>query len=195
MENTEMFVVACLGNPGKKYAKNRHNAGFLLGDYLADLYRISLASSPFSALAGKGSLEGREVLIVMPQTYMNNSGIAVRQAVDSFTVGLEQCLVIADDFALPLGTLRLRRGGSDGGHNGLSSVVYHLESDAFPRLRCGIGSPAMPVGEETATFVLSPFEPGEREPAAAMIRRAADAVESFVEAGIEKTMNVFNKAP
>ena len=137
----------------------------------------------------------REIVLLAPTTYMNNSGVAVRQAMDVFTVGLDQCLVIADDFALPLGTLRLRRAGSDGGHNGLSSVVYHLESDAFPRLRCGIGSPAMPAGEETATFVLSPFEPGEREAAAAMVRRAADAVESVVQAGIEKTMNVFNKAP
>ncbi|HNW29791.1 MAG TPA: aminoacyl-tRNA hydrolase, partial [Spirochaetota bacterium] len=88
-----MFVVACLGNPGKKYAKNRHNVGFLLGDYIAGLYRISLAASPFGALAGKGTVEGRDVLIVMPQSYMNNSGGPVRKAVDFYKVPPDRLVV------------------------------------------------------------------------------------------------------
>lgn len=184
-----------LGNPGPGYRETRHNVGFMVLEELCTRWPCVLREGRGEFFSGTVQREGREIILLAPTTYMNNSGIAVRQAVDSFTVGLDQCLVIADDFALPLGTLRLRRAGSDGGHNGLSSVVYHLESDAFPRLRCGIGSPAMPAGEETATFVLSPFEPGERETAAAMIRRAADAVELFVQAGIEKTMNAFNKTP
>lgn len=184
-----------LGNPGSKYRETRHNVGFMVLEELCTRWRCALREGRGEYYSGTVHRDEREIVLLAPTTYMNNSGIAVRQAMEVFTVGLDQCLVIADDLALPLGTLRLRRAGSDGGHNGLSSVVYHLESDAFPRLRCGIGSPAMPAGEETAAFVLSPFEPGEREAAAAMVRRAADAVESFVQTGIEKTMNVFNKAP
>jgi len=188
-------VVVGLGNPGARYRETRHNVGFLVLDELCARWKCSLREGRgdyFSAVVLRGE---QRVILVAPTTFMNNSGTAVKEVLAAHGVGLEACLVVADDFALPLGTLRLRKEGSDGGHNGLASVIYHLESEAFPRLRCGIGSPALLPGQETASFVLSTFEEGERETAATMIRRAADAVESFVHSGIDRTMTVFNKAP
>ena len=126
---------------------------------------------------------------------MNNSGIAVRDVAEELAIGPERILVIADDFALPLGTLRLRRGGSDGGHNGLASIIYHLASDGFPRLRCGIGTTEPFAGEDPATFVLSPFGAEEAKAVAAMVGRAADATESFVHSGIDRTMTQYNRTP
>ncbi len=188
-------VVVGLGNPGVRYRETRHNVGFLVLDELCARWKCSLREGRgdyFSAVVLRGE---QRVILVAPTTFMNNSGTAVKDVLETHGVGLEACLIVADDFALPLGTLRLRKEGSDGGHNGLASVIYHLESEVFPRLRCGIGSPALLPGQETASFVLSTFEEGERETAAAMIRRAADAVESVVQNGIDRTMTVFNKAP
>ena len=150
--------------------------------------------------AGRGDYEravsrqdATEVVLLTPTTFMNNSGIAVRDVAEELTLGPAQILVVADDFALPLGTLRLRRGGSDGGHNGLASIIYHLASDGFPRLRCGIGSTEPFAGEDPASFVLSPFAAEEQQAVEAMVSRAADAVGSFVHSGIDRTMTQFNR--
>lgn len=191
----ECVLVVGLGNPGATYRETRHNVGFMVLEELCTRWRSPLREGRGEYYISTVRRSDKDVVLLAPTTYMNNSGIAVKEAIELYGVTLDRCLVVADDFALPLGTLRLRGAGSDGGHNGLSSVVYHLESDEFPRLRCGIGSAILPAVEETATFVLSPFETGERETAAAMILRAADAVESFVEAGIDRTMNFYNKAP
>lgn len=188
-------MVVGLGNPGATYRETRHNVGFMVLEELCRRWRCALREGRGEFHSCAVRRNDRDVVLLAPTTYMNNSGIAVSEAVELYGVTLDHCLIVADDFALPLGTLRLRRAGSDGGHNGLSSVVYHLGSDEFPRLRCGIGSATLAIGEETASFVLSPFESGERETAAAMILRAADAVESFVETGIDRTMNFYNKAP
>jgi len=187
--------VVGLGNPGAIYRETRHNVGFMVLEERCARWRCVLREGKGEYYRCSVRRDDRDVILLAPTAYMNNSGVAVKDAVEQFGISIEQCLVVADDFALPLGTLRLRRAGSDGGHNGLSSIVYQLGSDTFPRLRCGIGTPDMPAGEETATFVLSPFEKAEQESAAAMIRRAADAVESFVQTGIERTMNFYNKAP
>jgi len=171
MENTEMFVVACLGNPGKKYAKNRHNVGFLLGDYIAGLYRISLAASPFGALAGKGTVEGRDVLIVMPQSYMNNSGGPVRKAVDFYKVPPDRLVVIHDDIELPFCQFRSKFGGGHKGQNGIRSIIQELGTPDFHRIRFGVGRPENPeVG--VADHVLSNFTAEELE----RIREAAPSV-------------------
>ncbi len=137
--------------------------------------------------------ETTDVVLLTPTTFMNNSGIAVRDVAEELTLGPAQILVVADDFALPLGTLRLRRGGSDGGHNGLASIIYHLASDGFPRLRCGIGSTEPFAGEDPASFVLSPFAAEEQQAVEAMVSRAADAVGSFVHSGIDRTMTQYNR--
>lgn len=191
----ECVLVVGLGNPGATYRETRHNVGFMVLEELCTRWRSALREGRGEFYSCTVRRNDKDVVLLAPTTYMNNSGLAVKEAVELYGVTPDQCLVVADDFALPLGTLRLRRAGSDGGHHGLSSVVYHLGSDEFPRLRCGIGSATSATGEETASFVLSPFETGERETAAAMILRAADAVESFVEAGIDRTMNFYNKAP
>ncbi len=188
-------LVVGLGNPGTAYRETRHNIGFSVLDELCARWKCSLREAKGDYFYAVVRRTEQQLILIAPATYMNNSGVAVKDALDVYGVDLESCLVVADDFSLPLGTLRLRKGGSDGGHNGLYSIVYHLNSDAFPRLRCGIGVPEMPAGEETASFVLSPFGEGEREAAGMMVRRAADAVESFTQIGIDRTMNFYNKAP
>lgn len=125
-------------------------------------------------------------------TYMNNSGRAVTDLLERYQVSLDRLLVVVDDLALPLGSIRMRPGGSDGGHNGLYSIIYHLGSDQFPRLRCGIGREGMPSQEMLPEFVLSRFEPDERETVTDMVKRGAGACVEFATAGIERAMNRFN---
>ncbi len=124
---------------------------------------------------------------------MNNSGEAVVDVLEKYPIPLQNVLVIADDFALDIGTVRVRAGGSEGGHNGLRSIIYFLNSDEVPRIRCGIKKETMPPKREMSDFVLSPFDDDERETAGTMISKAADALEDFARSGIERTMNVFNK--
>ena len=131
--------------------------------------------------------------MLKPTTYMNNSGIAIKNFIEQYGIGLEEMLVICDDFQLPLGVIRIRRGGSDGGHKGLGSIIYSLGSEQFPRLRCGIASEFMPDSKtESSDFVLSNFEEKELPVVEKMILRAKDACITFITEGIEKTMNKFN---
>ncbi len=166
-----MFVVACLGNPGKKYAKNRHNIGFLLGDYIADLYRIPLSSSSFNAVLGKGSIDDRDVLILMPQTYMNNSGVPVRKAMDFYKAPPERLVVIHDDIELPFGQYRSKFSGGHKGQNGIRSIIQELGTPDFHRIRFGVGRPDNPE-VAVADHVLSNFTGDELT----QIREAAPLV-------------------
>jgi PTH1 family peptidyl-tRNA hydrolase len=127
--------------------------------------------------------------LIKPMTYMNNSGEAVAEAMQQWGISPAELLVICDDFAIPLGTLRLRASGSDGGHNGLYSIIYQLQSDAFPRLRCGIGIEQMPRKEERADFVLSPFDAEEEPTVSEMVSRAGDVCVTFATSGIAQAMN------
>jgi peptidyl-tRNA hydrolase, PTH1 family len=188
-------LVAGLGNPGSMYRRTRHNVGFMVIEELAARLRCG-------ARPGKGEYEfaecqigGAPVILLAPTTYMNASGEAVLDALEHFRIPPDRLLVIADDLALSLGTLRVRAAGSDGGHNGLASIIYQLGTEAFPRLRCGIGREERPAKEETADFVLSPFGSDEEEVARAMILRAADAVTTIVESGLDRTMTLYNRAP
>jgi peptidyl-tRNA hydrolase, PTH1 family len=151
-----MFVLACLGNPGKKYIKNRHNIGFMLGRYLADRYGIATGSSSFSSVSGRGTVEGRDVFIIMPQSYMNNSGGPVRAALDYFKVAPERLVVVHDEIELPFGEFRLKLGGGHKGHNGLRSIMQEIGSPDFHRVRFGVGRPDNPE-IEVADHVLSNF--------------------------------------
>ncbi len=151
-----MFVVACLGNPGKKYAKNRHNIGFLLGDFIADLYRIPLRESSFNAVSGKGSIDDREVLMLLPQTYMNNSGGPVRTAMDFYKVPPERLVVIHDDIELPFSEYRSKFSGGHKGQNGIRSIIQELGTPDFHRIRFGVGRPDNPE-VAVADHVLSNF--------------------------------------
>ncbi len=186
-----MYVIVGLGNPGSRYERSRHNIGWQVLDSVAERHRAEFRAGRGEYFAAECAVGGNPCVLVKPTTYMNNSGVAVAEAIRHFDADLAtELLVVVDEFQLPLGAVRVNLQGGDGGHNGLASVIYHLMNDRFPRLRCGIGKNFGP-GEMIA-YVLSPFEATEQELVAPMIARAADAVESTVAHGIVKTMNVFN---
>lgn len=134
----------------------------------------------------------RDVLLVKPLTFMNNSGTAVMDVLDRSGRTIEDLLVVTDDMALPLGRIRLRARGSDGGHNGLYSIIYQLNSDAFPRLRCGIRKELMPAKDEMRSFVLSPFDPDEKKIVCGMVQQAGEAIFEMIGGGIARSMTRFN---
>jgi peptidyl-tRNA hydrolase, PTH1 family len=189
-----VVIIIGLGNPGSRFADTRHNVGFLVADVLAAKLKCVFRPGNGEFVAGISSLRGNDVLIAKPVTSMNESGIAVAGIVEGYKVPLDQLLVVIDDFQIPLGSLRIHPSGSDGGHKGLYSIIYQLQSDSFPRLRCGIGSEEMPEDKSSmADFVLSEFSVRERPAVEEMVVRAAEACLSFATDGIEKTMSVFNR--
>ena len=177
------------------YRRTRHNTGFMVIEELAARLRCAARPGKGEYEYAEGSIGGLPVTLLAPTTYMNASGEAVLDALEHFRVPPDRLLVIADDLALPLGTLRLRTSGTDGGHNGLASVITQLETEDFPRLRCGIGREGRPAKEATAEFVLSPFASDEEESVRKMILRAADAVATIVESGLDRAMTLYNRAP
>jgi len=187
-----MKLIVGLGNPGARYAETRHNVGWRVAEELAGRTGAGPWKEKFGARVTEARRGGEKVVVAQPLTYMNRSGIAVRLVVDFWKVANTDLLVVMDDLALELGRIRLRSGGSDGGHNGLESVIAHLGSEAFPRLRVGIGPG--PVAEEQADFVLAPFAEAERPVIAEAITRAADAAECWTTEGLEAAMNRFNPA-
>lgn len=186
------MLVLCLGNPGPRYLTTRHNVGFMVADELARRSGAGFTPGRGDFWRSDITVAGRAITLVKPVTFMNNSGLATRQALEALGANEEHLLVVLDDIALPLGTLRLRTSGSDGGHNGLGSVIATLGSSLVARLRCGIRPDAPPAAESLAEFVLSPFAPGEREAVQSMIVRAADAVSEAATSGIQRTMARFN---
>ncbi len=185
-----MKAVVGLGNPGRAYVRTRHNLGFRVVDRLAEITGAALERVEAEALVGEARIADVAVLLVKPQTYMNLSGRAVGEVVRRYGIPLPELLVVLDDLDLPLGTIRIRRKGSAGGHRGLQSVIEALSSSAFPRLRLGI-RPMSPI-EDTVAFVLSPFEPDEEPIVEGMIERAVAAVSVWVREGIERAMAEFN---
>ena len=180
------FIIAGLGNPGERYDATRHNAGFWTVDELARRRGVKIKKIKFHGVyAAAGNL-----LLLKPQTFMNLSGQAVRDAASFYKLPPERVIVIHDDAALPPGKLRLRAGGSDGGHNGLKDILYHLQSDRFPRVKIGIGSPPpeIPMTDWVTAFVPPPDLNALRD----AVPRAADAAECILSKGIEAAMNLFN---
>lgn len=189
-----MVAIIGLGNPGSMHDGTRHNVGFGVAEKLAQELKIVFKPGKGEYLYAKSSFKSQEILIAKPLTYMNESGVAVADIQERFDFPLEQLLVVCDDFQLPLGQLRLRASGSDGGHNGLYSIIYQLQSEEFPRLRCGIGSTSTPKDKSLkADFVLDQFASDEVAAVREMIERAKDACLSFVTNGLTQTMNIFNK--
>ena len=186
------IIVVGLGNPGTEYEWTRHNVGFKVVDELSRRFKTPMKAGRGEYLFASRRIDGKKVVFAKPLTYMNNSGTAVGDLLEKYIARLEDLIIVADDFALPLGTIRVRAKGSDGGHNGLSSIIFQLNSSEFARIRCGIQQEMMLSKERMAEFVLSPFDTEERKTAEAMISRAADAVMEFVAAGIARTMNRFN---
>lgn len=187
-------IVAGLGNPGPRYTGTRHNLGFRVLDLLEERWGVRMDRRPGPALAGRATIGGIEVVLLKPMTFMNNSGIAVAAAAGDFGVSPGRILVVVDDFALPLGTLRIRPRGTDGGHNGLASVIGELGTQDVPRLRLGIAGAGAPSGPEMVQFVLSPFAPEEEDQVRALVARAADACQLFAERGTAEAMNRCNTA-
>lgn len=184
------FLIAGLGNPGQAYRSSRHNVGFEAVERLAERCGIALQVRRFSARLGLGRLVGHQVCVVTPQTYMNLSGAAVGQAAGFYQVPPERLAVLHDDMDLELGRIQVRRGGSDGGHRGVRSVIEHLGTADFVRLRLGVGRP---VGDDEAVeHVLSPFEAGQQEALETMLGRTAEAVETWIDKGLAAAMNRYN---
>ncbi len=185
-----MPIIVGLGNPGQKYAGTRHNIGFELIDLLADALSVRMGPGKGPFLVGKGRHAGHNLYLVKPTTYMNNSGNAVQKVLHWYKEQPGQCLVCYDDLDLSVGTIRLRRGGSAGGHNGIKDIIQKLGTNKFPRLRIGIGND-FPKGQQVQ-HVLSSFTPEEAETMESVLDKAVDATFTFVREGIEQAMNDFN---
>ena len=186
-----MYIIAGLGNPGKQYENTRHNAGFMALDALADQLGVSLSEKKHKALCGKGMIGGEKALFMKPQTFMNLSGESIRAAADFYKVEPEHIMVIYDDISLEPGQLRIRKKGSAGGHNGIKSIISHLGSMEFPRIKIGVG--AKPPGYDLADYVLGHFSKADQEILQERFEDVYDAVKLIVGDDITEAMNRHNK--
>jgi PTH1 family peptidyl-tRNA hydrolase len=186
-----MRLIVGLGNPDPEYQWTPHNLGFLAVDELANRGSIRVERPEAKALVGRGKLAGEEVLLAKPQTYMNLSGMAVRELLEKYELGPGDLLVLWDEVQLPFGTIRIDRKGSGGSHNGANSVIAAAGTPEFSRIRLGCG-PDHPLGSRKE-FVLRPMKKAALEVAVEMVGKAGDAVEMILEKGIEPAMNVFNR--
>lgn len=185
-----MFAVIGLGNPGKNYDGTRHNVGFDTVDYLAYRNNIKINKIKFKSVYGEGFIGSEKVILVKPQTYMNNSGMAVLDLYNYYNIPIENIIVIVDDVDIEFSSIRIRAKGSAGSHNGLKSIIYQLQSEKFPRIRIGVGKKKE--NQDLADFVLSRFDEKEREIINMAIKKAALAAETIISYGINKAMNEFN---
>lgn len=188
-----MFIVVGLGNPGSEYARTRHNIGYMTLDVLSDRFNIDIRRHNFKAVFGEGHIRGQKVILAKPETYMNNSGFSVMELMNFYKCAHDGLIVVYDDIDLPLGTVRVRAGGSSGTHNGMKSVIYSLGYDDFPRVRVGIGRAGET--ENIVGHVLG--APGKEEAAelAEAIAKAADAVQLIVVGELNRAQELYNIKP
>lgn len=187
-----MIIIAGLGNPGKEYAGTRHNAGFMTIDALAVKYGIDVSERKHKALIGKGAIEGHKVILAKPQTFMNNSGESLRELVDYYKPDIEtEVIVIYDDITLDVGGLRVRKKGSAGGHNGMKSIIAHLGTSDFQRIRVGIGE--KPPRMDLADWVLGHFHKEDMEPLKDAIDEACAATLMIMNGEVDEAMNKYNR--
>jgi len=187
-----MVIILGLGNPGPRYLLTRHNVGFRVVDKLSSRVKIPLHQARDHSFCGHGQVGGQQMVLAKPLTYMNNSGLAAVALCRAFGAQPARLLVVCDDLDLPPGSIRLRPRGGSGGHNGLKSVIDHLATEDFPRLRLGIGRP---MAGEAADYVLEAFSLAEADMMEEMLTLAVEAALCFAEAGIDTAMNSFNGTP
>jgi PTH1 family peptidyl-tRNA hydrolase len=190
--NGVSWLVVFLGNPGLRYEGTRHNAGFMTGDAFARKNKVAINRARFQALTASCRVGGESVLLMKPQTYMNNSGEAVAKAARFYKVDPSHVLVVSDEMSLPVGSVRVRPKGSAGGHNGLKSIIEALGTEDFPRIRLGVGSPTH-ADYDPKDWVLSVFRDQDAEIFAEAAGRAADAVTCYITEGADKAMNLYNR--
>lgn len=186
-----MYIVVGLGNPGKDYSNTRHNVGFRVIEDLAHRNGISLNKIKFKSIYGEGFIGKEKVILVKPQTYMNNSGVSVREIFQFYKIPIENIIVVVDDIDIEFASIRIRTKGSAGSHNGLKSIIYHLINDNFPRVKIGIGKKHE--FQDLADFVLSKFSKEEVPYIDDAISTASKALELMIEEGINTAMNSYNK--
>lgn len=186
-----MYIIVGLGNPSRKYIGTRHNIGFDAITRLSDDHNISLNIKKHKAICGKGYIEGEKVLLAQPQTFMNLSGESVRDMVDFYKIEVQDLIVIYDDVNLDVGQLRIRRNGSAGGHNGMKSIIKHLGTNDFPRIRIGIGK--RPAEWDLADYVLSKFTDSENKSLRQALKNTSDAVKTIISHDIISGMNLYNR--
>lgn len=184
-----MYVIVGLGNPGKKYENTRHNLGFITIDKLAEENGINVSKLKFKALVGEGRLSSERVLLVKPQTYMNLSGESVREIMNFYKLEPENLIVIYDDFDIDVGTIRIRKFGSAGTHNGMKSIIYQLQSDRFPRIRIGTGSDHM---GNLIDFVTGGFTKEEVPLLESAVNNGVKACQCIISDGVDRAMNLYN---
>lgn len=185
-------LIVGLGNPGKQYEQNRHNIGFMIVDRFAKYHGIKLGTKKKKAVFGRGKCNGENVVILKPQTFMNLSGEAVLYLASFLKIKTVNIIVAADDTELPLGKIRIRRGGGSGGHNGIKSLIYTLKSEDFPRIKFGIGKPPADSKVELYDYVLDDFSPDEKEILESELNKAVDALGIVIKGSINEAMNKYN---
>lgn len=188
-----MFIVVGLGNPGRDYARTRHNIGFMTLDLLSDRFGIDVRRHNFRAVFGEGHIKGQKVVLAKPETYMNLSGLSVMEIMNFYKCDHSELIVVYDDIDIPLGTIRVRAEGSSGSHNGMKSIIYSLGYDDFPRVRVGIGREGHM--QSLVGHVLGAPSGEEAEALKAAIGQAADAVELIIGGALHEAQALFNKRP
>lgn len=185
------YIVAGLGNPGDKYKLTRHNAGFLAIDFICQEFGGQPYKSKFDCLYSQVIIDGKKILLLKPQTFMNNSGHAIAKAVCFYKIPIENVIIIFDDISLPPGKLRIKRKGSDGGHNGIKDIIALLGNSNFPRIKLGIGNKPNPK-YNLADWVLSKFNENDLNSLNPAIKNASSALELIINGQIDKAMNLYN---
>lgn len=184
-----MYLIVGLGNPGRDYSQTRHNVGFVALDYLAQCYNIPVERLKFRGAYGEGRIAGEKCILLKPHTYMNLSGESVRDCAEFYKIPPENIIVMYDDVALSVGSVRIRPGGSAGGHNGMKSIIYQLNSDQFPRVRFGVGAPE----HGMVDHVLGKFSHEDGVAVTAAIKNVELIIPEIISNGVQSAMNKFNK--
>ncbi len=185
------YIIVGLGNPEKKYENTRHNAGFMMIDYIASKSNIKINRIKFKSVVGEGTINGTKVLLMKPSTYMNNSGEAVIQAMNFYKIPAENVIILLDDINLDVGKMRIRSKGSDGGQNGMKNIIYLSGKDTFPRIKIGIGKKPHP-DYDLAAWVLSKFTNNELTTLETIAENSLNAVTLMIEGNNQKAMNLYN---